>query len=51
MVFGYEINHQNVFVVKLIPSMNEHHYPIVKLRKTLISYSSHSWGTFYEDIE
>ena len=28
-----------MFVVYLIPSMNGRHYPIVKLKKTLISYS------------
>ena len=44
MVFGYEINDQKVFVVYLIPSMNGHHYPIVKLKKTLISYSPTNGG-------
>ena len=39
MVFGYEINDQKVFFVYLIPSMNGHHYHIVNLKKTLISYS------------
>ena len=39
MVFGYEINDQKVFVGYLIPSVNGHHNPIVKLKKALISYS------------
>ena len=37
--FWLRNNDQKVFVGYLIPSMNGHQYPIVKLKKTLISYS------------
>ena len=38
-VFGYEIKDQKVFIVCSIPSLDGHHYHVVKLKKTLISYS------------
>lgn len=50
MVLGYKINDQKEFVVYLIPSLDWQHYPIVKLKKTLISYSPLR-VSFYDDME